>query len=86
MEKRLEGGVKRGVKMLLEGATIADASKITSIDRKTLRRYRDRYSDIPTIEVRQLKLLKRHRPPYLSPTKLETLRLFALSLDFNGFP
>ena len=81
--------VKEGLKMVFfEGCNVSAAAKCVCINRRTLKIYVDVYGgSIKTrSDLHGVQPLIDGRPPYLSEESLETLRLFVLSMDFNGFP
>jgi len=73
------------MRLVLDGMSIHAASKRVQIRRNTLAKYLKAYPGISSYEVKDVTFLSEGRRSYLSEMSMETLKLFSLALDFNGY-
>lgn len=78
--------LKVALRLVLNGTSIAAASRSAHVHRNTLAKYLAANPDLTSTTVKNVEELPDGRPPYLSEASLETLKIYALTLDFNGYP
>ena len=82
-----ESKVRKGLELVLfQNVTIRAASRIVDLHERTLQNYVGEYSGIRRSELQYVELKKRGKKDYLNEFSVQTLRLFALLLDFNEYP